>query len=114
MLRSPGDVAVRYAGPAVGREQLRPAPVELAMVALADAPVAGPGVEAGVEPLMPHAHLRVDRHAPRHDAAAGLGAFLPIVHVVLFESAGRAEAAHPGETDRLLDLGRRRLVDEHP
>src|SRR6267154_2300771 len=94
LLRWRGRSAPR---PAVGGEQLRPAAIEPAMVALADAMVAGPGVEASVEVFVTHAHLRVDRHAARHDPAAGLGAFLPIVHIVLLEGAGRAEAAYPGE-----------------
>src|SRR5712671_2480671 len=114
MAGSSVGVAVRYPGPAVGGQQSRPAAIELAMVALADAVVAGPGVEAFVKALVPHAHLRVDRHASCHDAAAGLGAFLPIVHVVLLERAGGAEAAHAGMPDRLLDLRRCRLVDKDP
>src|ERR1700730_14498335 len=99
-------VAVRHGGPVVGGQELRPAPIELAVVALADARLAGPGVEAFIEAVVTHAHLRVDRHVTRDDSAAGLGALLPIVHVVLLEGAGRAEAAHPGEPDRLLHLRR--------
>src|SRR5712671_2013112 len=114
MAGSSVGAAVRHPGPAVGGEQLRPAAIELAMVALADAMVAGPGVEARVEVFVTHAHLRVDRHVTCHDPAAGLGAFLPIVHIVLLEGAGRAEAAYPGEADRLLDLGWRGLVDKDP
>src|SRR5271166_2296807 len=89
------SVAARHLGPALGLHQLSPAAVELAVVALAHAKVAGPGVEALVEALVPQAHLRVHRHAPRDDAAAGAGAFLPIVHIVLLEGAGRATRPAP-------------------
>src|SRR5216683_3780567 len=106
--------AVRQFGPALCRDQLRPAPVELAMVALAHAKLAGPAAELRVKALVPEAHLRVERHLPGHDAATGAGAFLPIVHVVLLEGAGRAEASHPGQPDRVLDVSRGGLVDEHP
>src|SRR5580700_3465388 len=103
-------LAIRQRGPVVGGHHLRPTAVELAMVALAHAPLAGPAVEAVVEPLVPDPHLGVERHATRHDALAGAGAFLPIVHVVLLEGAGRAEAPDPGQADGLLDMRRRRLV----
>src|SRR5581483_4229984 len=99
----------------VGRpHQFGPAAVKLAVVALAERGVAGPAAEGRVECLAPQAHLVVDRHLAGHDAAAGLGAFLPVVHVVLLERAGRAETAHPRQAERLLDLARRRLVDEYP
>src|SRR5216683_2427256 len=107
-------LAIRQRGPVVGGHHLRPAPVELAMVALTHAPVAGPAVEAVVEPLMPDAHLGIERHAPRHDPLTGAGAFLPIVHVVLLEGARRAEAPDPGQADGLLDMRRRRLVGIDP
>src|SRR6516162_11696810 len=90
------SVAARHFGPALGLHQLRPAAIELAMIALAHAEIAGPGVETLVKALVPQTHLRVNRHAPRHHPATSAGAFLPIVHVVLLEGAGRAEAAHPG------------------
>src|SRR5713101_2085452 len=106
--------AVRQFGPALGRDQLCPAPVELTMVALAHAILAGPAAELRVEALVAEAHLRVERHLPRHHAATGAGAFLPIVHVVLLEGARGAEAPHPGQPDRVLDMGRGGLVDEHP
>src|SRR6516225_241508 len=89
------SVAVRHLGPALGLHQLGPATIELAMVALAHAEVACPALEVLVEALVPQTHLRVHRHAPRDDAAASAGALLPVVHVVLFEGAGRAEAPHP-------------------
>src|SRR5438046_713047 len=108
------SVAARHLGPALGLHQLRPAPVELAMIALAHAEIAGPAFETFVEALMPQAHLRIHHHAPRNHAAAGAGAFLPIVHIVLLEGAGRAETAHPGQADRLLDMGRGGLVGVDP
>src|ERR1700751_695136 len=94
MAGSRPSIAARHRGPAVGLHQLRPAAVELAMVALAHAEIAGPGFEVLVEALGTQAHLRVHGQAPRDDAAAGAGAFLPVVHVVLLEGAGRAEAPH--------------------
>src|ERR1700730_11416466 len=88
-------LSVRQVAPARGVDQLRAAAVELPMVALAEAGITGPGAEGGFEALVPEAHLIVDRHAPRHDAAAGLRAFLPIVDDVLLKGSGRAEATHP-------------------
>src|SRR5215472_11739601 len=88
--------------------------VELAVITLAHAEVADPGLQRVVVALAAEPHLGVESQPPRHRSAAGLGAFLPIVHVVLLERAGRAEAAHPGETDRLLDMRRRGLVDIDP
>src|SRR6516225_4300634 len=107
-------VAARHFGPALGLHQLRPAAVELTVVALAHAKIAGPGVEALVKALVPKPHLRVNRHAPRHHPATSAGAFLPIVHVVLLKRARRAEAAHPGSPHRFLDVPRRRLIDIDP
>src|SRR5438105_1164914 len=107
-------LSVPQIAPVRGVDQLRPAAVELPMVALAEAGIAGPGAEGGVEAFMTEPHLVVDRHAPRHDAPAGLRAFLPIVHVVLFEGSGWAEAAYPGQPKCLLHFWRRGLVDEHP
>src|SRR5215469_11638255 len=100
--------------PARGVHQRRPAAVKFPVVALAEAGVAGPGAERAVEALMPAAHLIVDRQAPRHDAAAGLRAFLPIVHIVLFEGSGWTEPTHAGEPERILHCRRRSLVDKHP
>src|SRR5215475_1989736 len=107
-------LSVAEVAPARGVHQFRPAAVKLPMIALAEAGIARPGAERGIEALMPEPHLIVDRHAPRHDAAAGLRAFLPIVHVVLLEGSGRAEAAHPRQPERVLHFRRRGLVDEHP
>src|SRR5258708_666515 len=84
--------------------QLSPAAVEAAVGPLAVAVVAGDRAEIRVEAFAPGAHLVVERLPARHDAAAGLGAALPIVHVVLLEGAARAENAGAGQTDRLLDL----------
>src|SRR5579864_8035288 len=106
--------AVREVGPALCRDQIGPAAIELAMVRFAHAIFTGPAAERRIEALVPEPHLGVERHLPRHHAAAGAGAFLPIVHVVLLEGAGRAEAAHSGEADRFLDMRRGSLVDEHP
>ena len=61
----------------------------------------------------PETHLRVQWHAAGHDAAAGLRAFLPIVHVVLLKRVPRAEAAHAGQPNRLFDVIGRRLVDKY-
>src|ERR1700738_756294 len=97
------SVAARHRGPTLGRHQLRPAPIELAVIALAHAEIAGPGLEVRVETLVPQAHLRVHCQSPRDDAATGAGAFLPVVHVVLLEGAGGAEASYSGQPDRLLD-----------
>src|SRR5712692_11542756 len=80
--------------PALGRHELSPAPVELPMVALAHAEVAGPGLEILVEPLVPEPHLGVQGHSPRHHSTTGAGALLPVVHVVLLEGARGAEASH--------------------
>ena len=84
------------------------------MVALADAQIAGRGVEVLVVALVTQPHLVVQRHAPRDDAAAGARAFLPIVHVVLLEGSRRAEAAHAGHPDRLLDVRRGGLIGKDP
>src|SRR5262249_9619173 len=100
MAGSHPGVAARYLGPVRARHHLRPAAIKLAMVALAHAEIAGPGVEALVKPLVAKPHLRVQRGAARHDTAASARAFLPIVHVVLLKGAGGAEAPHPSEPDR--------------
>ena len=55
------------------------------VVAFAHAELAGPAAEFRIEPVMAEPHLGVERHAAGDDAAAGLGALLPIVHVVLLE-----------------------------
>src|SRR2546429_1363103 len=64
--------------------------------------------------LFRSAHLRIHRHATRDHAAAGAGAFLPIVHVILLEGAGRAETANTGQADRFLDMRRGGLVGVDP
>src|SRR5437879_7413997 len=106
MVRSCPSILAWYVGPAFGFHQLSPAPVELAMVALAHAEIAGPGVETLIEPLVSEPHLRIQEGPPGYHAAAGAGAFLPIVHVVLLEGPGRAEATHSGHPDRFLDVRR--------
>src|SRR4051794_18562896 len=103
MFRFPRRRAIQRA-PVRGLHQLGPAPIELAVVALAEPIVADPCTERRIEAVVPKPHLRVERHAPRHRAAARLGAFLPVVHVVLLERAGRAKAPDAGLTDRPLDL----------
>src|SRR5262249_25423188 len=107
-------VAARQLGPALGRHQLRPAPVEAALIELAKAAVAPPDPAIGVEAGVPEAHPVAQHLAAGEGASAGLRAALPIVHVVLLEGAGRAEHPRAGQPDRLLDRGRRRLVDVHP
>src|SRR5215831_21105840 len=87
------SVAAWHHSPPVGRHQLRPAPVELPVIALAHAKIAGPGLELLVEALVPQTHLRVHRQSLRDDTATGAGAFLPVVHVVLFEGAGRTDVS---------------------
>src|SRR6516225_9961581 len=99
--------------PAVTSHQLGPAAVELPMIAFAKAGIAGPGAERRIEALVPEPHLIVYRQTPRGNATTGLGAFLPVVHVVLLKGAGRAEAANAGEAERLLDDGGPGLVDKH-
>src|SRR5438093_6054182 len=84
--------------------ELRPAAIELAVIALAHAVVAGPGVEALIEPLVAEPHLGVQVGSPRHDAATAARAFLPVVHVVLLERARGAEASHAGQSVRFLDV----------
>src|SRR5258708_13908895 len=84
------------------------------MVALAHAKLTSPTLEPLVEPLVPQSHLRVQHGPPRHHAATGARALLPIVHVVLLEGAGRAEAPDAGQSDRFLDMWRRRFVGLNP
>src|SRR5262245_56449300 len=84
------------------------------MVALAHAKVTGPRLEALVEPLVPQPHLRVQGESPRHPPATGGRALLPVVHVVLLEGAGGAEAAHTRQPDGFLDRGRGCPVDVEP
>ena len=47
-------------------------------------------------------------------ALAGVGALLPVIHVVLLQDARRAEGAQAAATDRILHLLRRVPVSEHP
>src|SRR4051794_1914288 len=84
------------------------------MIAFAVAVVAGPGAEPLVKMLVAEAHLVAEEIAPCHDAARGLRAALPIVHVVLLKGAGRPEHPHTGEPDGFLDLRRGGLVGEDP
>src|SRR6266851_4811482 len=100
--------------PALGRHELRPALVELPMVALAKAVVAGPGLEVLVVALMAQPHLHIQRIAPGDDPAAGAGTLLPVVHVILLKGARRAEAPHPSQPHGLLDLGRGRFIHIDP
>src|SRR5271166_4022727 len=100
--------------PAVGRHQLRPAPVEPTMVAFAVAVVAGQRSQILVEALVPEAHFVTEGIAAGHHTATGLGAALPVVHIVLLEGAGRAEGPQAGQPDRLLDLRRGGLVGVNP
>src|SRR5215469_7811907 len=94
----------------IGRHQLRPAPVKSAMVRLTVPVVAGYGSALRVEFFAPEAHLVTQRIAPRDNAAPGLRAALPIVHVVLLERSARAKYAGASEPYGLFHLRRRRLV----
>src|SRR5205085_9955110 len=94
--------------------QLRPAAIKAAVVALAVAVVARPGAERLVKALVPKTHFVIQGLASGDRAASGLGAALPIVHVILLEGARGAEHPHPGHPDRLLDMRRRRLVGVTP
>src|SRR5207302_6816160 len=96
------------------RHQLVPAALETAVVRLAVAVVAGDGAILRIELLAAEPHRVVQRVATGHRAAPGLGTALPIVHVVLLKGAAGAEDPGAGEADRLLDLGRRRLVGVYP
>ena len=84
------------------------------MVALAEAGVAGPGLQVFVEPLVPQSHLHVEFNPPGNDPPAGLGAFLPMVHVVLLEGARRAEALDGVLAYRLPDFGKGCFVHVAP
>src|SRR6516164_10686800 len=97
-------------GRAIGRHQLRPAPVKSAMVRLAVPVVTGYGAALGVEFLASEAHLITQRIAPRDDAAPALRAALPIVHVVLLERSAGAKHAGASKPYRLFHLRRRRFV----
>src|SRR5436190_373661 len=111
---SASSIVCRGFCPALGFHQLSPAAIEAAVIALAVAMVAGPGAERLVKALVPKAHLVIQSLAPGDRAAGGLGAALPIVHIVLLEGARRTEHPHPGHPDRLLDMRRRRLVGIAP
>src|SRR5713101_4416029 len=100
--------------PALGRHELGPAPVELPMVALAHAEVAGPGLEIRVEALMAQPHLCVQRVPAGDHPTTGARALLPVVHVVLFESPRGAKAPHPSQPYGFLDLWRRSSVRVDP
>src|SRR5438046_907227 len=85
------SIVCRGFRPALGFHQLGPAAIEPAVVALAVAIVAGPGVQRLVEAFAAEAHLVIQILAPGDRTARCLGAALPIVHVVLLEGARRAE-----------------------
>src|SRR6516225_8866630 len=108
------SIAARHVGPALSLHQLGPAPVKLPMIALTHTKIACPSFEALIETLVAQSHLGVHCQTACDGTAAGLGAFLPIVHVVLLERAGRAEAAYSRQPGRLPHRGRRGLVDKHP
>ena len=63
---------------------------------------------------MPQPHLVVQHLAAGNGAAAGLGAFLPVVHIILLKSSRRTEPANGGEPDLLFHLRRRGPVGESP
>src|SRR5205085_2117636 len=111
---SASSIVCRGFRPALGFHQLGPAAIEPAMVALAVAVVARPGLQIGVEALVSEAHLVIQSLAPGNGAACRLGAALPVIHVVLLEGPRRAEHPNSGDPDRLLDMRRRRLVGIAP
>src|SRR6516225_3793126 len=76
--------------------------------------VTGPSFQLLVEMLVPETHLVTEKIASGDRPSAGLGAPLPIVHVVLLERARRTEPAHAGQSDRFLDRRGRRLVGKDP
>src|SRR5262245_18459181 len=84
------------------------------MVVLTDTKCAGPGLQGWIKLVMPKAHLRIQGQAPGHHPAAGLGALLPIVHVVLLEGTRRAKTADAGQAQGLFDLGRSGFVSVDP
>src|SRR5215510_9327793 len=100
--------------PGLGCHQLRPAPIELPMVALTEAGVAGPGLEVLAVTLMAQPHLQIQRIAPGDDPAAGAGTLLPVVHVVLLEGARRAKGPYPRQPHGLLDLRRGCCIHINP
>src|SRR5215469_12648594 len=87
--------------PTIGRHQLCPAPIEASMVDFTVTVVTGPSLQLFVESLVPETHLVTEKTAPGYHTSAGLRAALPIVHVVLLERAGRTEAPHASQSDRL-------------
>ena len=89
-----------------------PATVEVALAYFAYGKITGPSSQVFVEPLPAHAHLIVQVQPAGNYSAAGLGAGLPVVHVVLLKVARRAEAAHRGQAQRVLDLLGCSLVHE--
>src|SRR5436190_13797017 len=108
------SIVCRGFRPALGFHQLGPAAIEPAMVAFAVAIIARPGVQRLVEALATEAHLVIQILAPGDRTAGGLGAALPIVHIVLLEGARWTEHPNPGHPDRLLDMRRRRFVGIAP
>src|SRR6267154_1838901 len=101
-------------GPAVGGHELRPAPVEPPVVAFAVAIIARPSPQIFVEMLVSEAHLVTEEIAPGHHPSPGLGAALPIVHVVLLEGARWAEHPDTGQPNGFLDRGRGGFVGKDP
>src|SRR5262249_60508803 len=95
--------------PARRFHQLGPAAIEFGVIAFAEAVIADGGAERRIEALTAEPHLGVYRDAAGHHPAAGLGAFLPIIHVVLLEGAAGAEAADAGQLEAALYVRRRRL-----
>src|ERR1700752_4025978 len=90
--------------PAVDRHESRPAPIELPMIALAHAEIAGPGLQVLVESLMPQPHLCVQGITPRNRPAAGARALLPVIHVVLLKGPRGTEASDARQSHGVLHL----------
>src|SRR6516162_2942942 len=84
------------------------------MVAFTVAVVAGHCPEILVKTLAAEAHLIIERVAAGDHAAPGLGAALPVVHIVLLKGTCRTEGPRSGQPERILDLWGRRLVHVDP
>src|SRR5215831_681914 len=76
--------------------------------------VSGPSPDVLVEAFVSSSHRIVQLVAPGHHPPAGLGALLPVVHVVLFEGACGAETPQTGQAEGFLHRHRGRLVDVDP
>src|SRR6516164_9487241 len=101
---SPSSSVCGEVCPAFGGHQLRPAAVKAAMIAFTVTVVAGHCSKVLLETLATEAHLVIQRITASDHAASGLGAALPVVHVVLLKGPRRAENARASQAERLFDL----------